>query len=143
MTTQAICALRDKRAEVAGQVIDLEKRLAEARGNLLHVDACLRLLGWTDPIETIKPKQVTPRSIFGRNELQRILFDQMREHPPGVTIRSIAETICGMKGWDSANRPFMDALVHRIGGNLQKLKRQGRAVTEVSGAVGVWRLATT
>jgi len=81
MSTNTIHALKDKRSETAGQVLDLEKRLAEARGNLLHIDACLRLFGWNEPLETIKPKKVTTRSLFGRNELQRIVLDQMRLQP--------------------------------------------------------------
>jgi hypothetical protein len=49
------------------------KRIAGARGSLIHVDACLRLFGGNEPLETIRPKKVTTRSLFGRNELQRII----------------------------------------------------------------------
>src|SRR5687767_1535826 len=130
MTTQVLCALRDKRAEVAGQVIDLEKRLEEARGNLLHIDACLRIFGWNEPIETIKPKKVTTRSLFGRGEFQRILLDQMRQHPQGVTVRSLAETVCGLKGWQASDKAFADALVHKIGTKLNVLRRRGLTVSQ-------------
>src|SRR5688572_14101696 len=139
-TTHVLSALLDKRAELSGLVLDLEKRLAETRGGLIHVDACLRLFGWNEPLETIRPKKVTTRSLFGRNELQRIIFDEMRAHPDGVTVRSLSETICAQKGWDAADRAFMAALMHKVGVTLNKLKRSERATSELAGNIGVWRL---
>jgi hypothetical protein len=38
-----ICALRDKRSELAGTVNRLEQELLERRANLTHLDATMRL----------------------------------------------------------------------------------------------------
>ena len=38
-----VSALRDKRAEIAGAIIGLEKELSRRRTDLMHLDATLRL----------------------------------------------------------------------------------------------------
>jgi hypothetical protein len=51
----ALSALKNKRATLAGEVVQLERQLRHRRESLVHVDACLRLLdpatvpGWPAP----------------------------------------------------------------------------------------------
>jgi hypothetical protein len=140
MSTHVIFALKAKRAELSGQVIDMEKRIAEARGNLVHIDACLRLFGWNEEPGTIKPRRPPMSRLFGRNELPRFIFDHLRQHPEGVTTRQIAEAVCADRKWDGGNRAFMDGLVHKIGGQMPKFRARGQVVSEPRGHIGVWRL---
>ena len=52
MSELAISALRQKRAELAGQVIHHQQEIARIRGELVHIDAVLRLFAqeglWCD-----------------------------------------------------------------------------------------------
>ena len=50
-----IAALRDKRSELAGMVMGLERQLAEHRGGLTHVDATIGLF---DP--QLRPQDSLP-----------------------------------------------------------------------------------
>src|SRR6266851_6910973 len=57
----AISALIDKRAEIAGLILDLERQVGIHRAALLHLDATLKLL---DP--TIKPTRHPSQASHGR-----------------------------------------------------------------------------
>jgi hypothetical protein len=52
-----IGALRNKRAELAGMLRQLEQRLVQQRANLAHLDATMRLF---DP--DIRPKEIRPNN---------------------------------------------------------------------------------
>jgi hypothetical protein len=58
-----VSALRDKRSELAGLVIQLEKQLGQHRVNLAHIDATMRLF---DP--DIQPEAVRANQPRGRSE---------------------------------------------------------------------------
>ena len=57
-----IGALRNKRAELAGMLRQLEQQLAQQRANLAHVDATMRLF---DP--DMRPKDMHPKQPRTRN----------------------------------------------------------------------------
>ena len=57
-----IGALRNKRAELAGMLRQLEQQLEQQRANLAHVDATMRLF---DP--DIRPNDLHPRQPRERN----------------------------------------------------------------------------
>ena len=75
-----ICALRDKRSELAGMVNRLEQELVERRASLTHLDATMRLF---DP--DLRPKDIRPRRLRERNawfrpgECLRLIYDELRE----------------------------------------------------------------
>ena len=59
-----IAALRDKRSELAGMVIGLERQLAEHRASLMHVDATMRLFDPRFRPEDIHPRQQRTRGAW-------------------------------------------------------------------------------
>ena len=75
-----IGALRNKRAELAGTLRQLEQQLAGHRANLAHLDATMRLF---DP--NVRPKDIRPRQVRARNawfrqgECLRLIYDELRE----------------------------------------------------------------
>src|SRR5450432_1262939 len=75
-----IGALRNKRAELAGTLRQLEQQLAGHRANLAHLDATMRLF---DP--KVRPQDIPPRRIRARNvwfrqgECLRLIYDELRE----------------------------------------------------------------
>lgn len=54
--TYLISGLTAKRAEVSGIVAELEKRIAQHRADIVHIDAILRLCA-----PDVVPKEIVPR----------------------------------------------------------------------------------
>src|SRR5450755_5115942 len=103
-----IGALRNKRAELAGTLRQLEQQLARERTNLAHLDATMRLF---DP--NIRPKDIRPRqrrthnAWFRQGECLRLIYDELREASHPVTTRELSERIMRVKAiplGDQANR---------------------------------------
>jgi hypothetical protein len=63
-------ALIAKRAEIAGIIVDLERRVAQHRADLVHIDAAIALFADTVAVAEIPPKRPVLRSkYFGTGEL--------------------------------------------------------------------------
>jgi hypothetical protein len=56
-----VYALVQKRAEIAGLIIDLEKRTRQGRADLVHVDATRHLFDPDIRPRSIKAKRLAPR----------------------------------------------------------------------------------
>ncbi len=62
-----IGALRNKRAELAGVVSQLERQLSHQRANLAHLDATLRLFDPTIRLTAIRPRRQYVRNTWFRH----------------------------------------------------------------------------
>jgi len=81
-----VAALKDKRAELSGNIADLEKRIGQHRADLLHVDGVLRLFAPEFEPATILPKAVRrPNSWFKPGELARLVLEVLRTAPAALT----------------------------------------------------------
>jgi hypothetical protein len=60
--THVVSALMAKRSEVAGMITDLERRAAQQRAKLVHVDAVLRLYA-----PELQPDCIPSRAVRRRN----------------------------------------------------------------------------
>jgi hypothetical protein len=98
-----IRSLRNKRAELAGMLRQLEQQLVQQRANLAHVDATMRLF---DP--DIQPKDIPPKQPRARNawfrqgECLRLIYDELREATQPMTTRELAERIMRVKAIPAA-----------------------------------------
>jgi hypothetical protein len=81
MTTYTLKELHDKRAELAGEIIQLEKRARALRVDLAHVEAAIRILRPGEELPQVVPRRVEyrPRH-FRRGALAKLILDYMREH---------------------------------------------------------------
>jgi hypothetical protein len=136
-----IGALRAKRAELSGQIADLEKRAAQCRADLMHVDAVLRLFAPDTDVTAIAPKAVRRRNPwFAPGELSRTILDILRTAPEPLTVRDITARLMARYGLAAGDvRAFglvrklvMNALT-RQATTLAERVRDGRAV--------FWRVA--
>ena len=76
----ALKALRDKRASIASDIMQVERKLRHLRDSLVHVDATLRLLDPEADPEAIPVKRPTTRvKLFRQGELARLVRDALRE----------------------------------------------------------------
>ena len=134
-----ICALRDKRSELAGMVNRLERELVERRASLTHLDATMRLF---DP--DLRPQEIRPRRLRSRNawfrpgECLRRIYDVLRDAPKPLTTRELAERIMDAKAIPAADDRQRALIQKTILGSLNRAKETIER-TETADVVR-WRL---
>ena len=134
-----IGALRNKRAELAGTLRQLEQQLARERTNLTHLDATLRLF---DP--NIRPQDIRPRqprahnTWFRQGECLRLIYDELREATQPVTTRALAERIMRVKALPTADDHSRERVQKTLLASLNRAKATIARV-EIAGVVS-WRL---
>jgi hypothetical protein len=134
-----IGALRNKRAELAGMLRQLEQQLAQQRANLAHVDATMRLF---DP--DIRPKDIRPKrprernAWFRQGECLRLIYDELREATQPVTTRELAERIMRVKAILPADDQRRERVQKTLLASLNRAKQTIERV-EIAGVVR-WRL---
>jgi hypothetical protein len=134
-----ISALRDKRSELAGLVMQLERQLQQYRGDLTHLDATMLLFDPDIRPETIRAKLRRPRSSwFGQGECLRLIYDELRDAPQPVTTRALSERIMRVKAMTTADERQRE-LVHKVVLGSLGRARQTIERIETAGSVS-WRL---
>jgi len=134
-----IGALRNKRAELAGMLRQLEQQLVQQRANLAHLDATMQLF---DP--NIRPKDIRPRQLRERNawfrqgECLRLIYDALREATQSVTTRELAERIIRVKAIPAADNDRRERIQKTLLASLNRAK-ETIARVETAGVVS-WRL---
>lgn len=134
-----IGALRNKRAELAGTLRQLEQQLVRERTNLAHLDATMRLF---DP--NIRPKDIRPRqrrthnAWFRQGECLRLIYDELREATQPVATRELAERIMCVKAIPAADDHRRELVQKTLLGSLNRAKATIERI-ETAGVVS-WRL---
>jgi hypothetical protein len=132
-------ALRNKRAELAGTLRQLEQQLTQHKANLAHLDATMRLF---DP--NVRPKEISPRqrrvrnAWFRQGECLRLIYDELREATQPVTTRELAERIMRVKAMPATDDHRRELLQKTLLGSLNRATETIERV-ETAGAVS-WRL---
>ena len=102
--SHVVSALVAKRSEVAGVIADLERRAAQRRADLVHVDAVLRLYA-----PELEPDCIPSRAVRRRNgwfkpgELVRMVLDTLRVAPAPMPTGEIAAAVMAQRGLDPAD----------------------------------------
>jgi hypothetical protein len=135
--THIVGALTAKRSEVAGAITDLEHSAAQQRGDLVHVDAVLRLYA-----PSLEPDCIRSRAVRGRNGLVqagRTDSDGARNFPvcAGSDVAwEIGAAVMTRRGLDPADMPTVrlisklvnNALSRQAGDLVEKIVKH-RSVT--------------
>jgi hypothetical protein len=134
-----IGALRNKRAELAGVLCQLEQQLVQQRANLAHVDATMRLFDPDIRPKDIRPKQPRERNAwFRQGECLRLIYDELREATQPATTRELAERIMRVKAIPAADDDRRERVQKTLLASLNRAK-QTIARVETAGVVR-WRL---
>jgi hypothetical protein len=134
-----IGALRNKRAELAGMLRQLEQQLGQQRANLAHVDATMRLFDPDIRPKDIRPKQPRERNAWFRpGECLRLIYDELREATQPVTTRELAERIMRLKAIPAAENDRRERIQKTLLASLNRAK-ETIARVETAGVVR-WRL---
>jgi len=137
-----VTRLRDKRAELGGIIVDLEKRIVRHRAELAHLDAVLKMLA-----PELEPDRIWPKAARQRNawflrhgEGTRKVFDKLRTSDQALTAREIAEQLISDGKLDAADPRVCDLVQKSV---QAILKRAGGKVEGTKTASGLlaWRLA--
>ena len=142
--TFIISGLRERRAAIAGQIVDtrrqLEQQLSKLQADLFHVDAVLKLYG-VEP-ETIPAKGRVGKlsAYFGRAELSRRCRDALRENG---TVKADDIAVRAMR--DKGLNPLTDRKLRvdfnrRVLVSLHDLHKANQVEKVGHGRGVVWRL---
>lgn len=133
----AIKALRDKRASIASDIMQAERKLRHLRDSLVHVDATLRLLDPEADPEAIPVKRPTTRvKLFRQGELARLVRDALREaNGEPIPADQIVTYLMRVGGHDESARK---ALAARVRGTLAYLGRSRAANKTGVGRSAMW-----
>jgi hypothetical protein len=132
-------ALRNKRAELAGTLIQLEQQLVRQRADLTHIDATMRLFDPDIQPNEIHPKQRRAHSAWFRHgECLRLIYDELRDAPHPMTTRELTERIMRIKAIPVNDDRCRELMTKTLLGSLNRAK-ETIARIEIAGAVS-WRL---
>jgi hypothetical protein len=140
---QIILTLRAKRAEIETYIRDTEKRLAQARADLAHVNATLRLFETTRDETTAFPVYLRLANLFQRGELIRLCKEAIAASPEGeMDTRQLAAHVVAVKGWDADDKALVVSVTHKIVHALDEASRRRGVFARARKrkGVNVWRL---
>jgi hypothetical protein len=127
-----------KRAEIAGEVKQIERSLKAQKAMLATLDKTIRMFAPefnTRGIKPVRPKRHNP--LFAPGEVARFIRDYMREHPEPVTAHAIAAAAMTAKGLPGEMLKPVSALFLAA---LRAMVRTGGVRREGIGRAVSWRM---
>jgi hypothetical protein len=110
----AIHALKDRRATMAGEIVQMKEGISYREEQLTHLDAVLRELDPEYRADTLPPKRLRRVKLFGNGELNRLIADALRRAEKPLASSDIADAIVEAKGY---GRESIHALTRRVRAN--------------------------
>lgn len=95
-----ITGLLAKRAELFNEAERIRDRLAEIKNDIGALDRVLGTLGYAGDLDAAMPRQKR-EVIFGRGELSKAIFGELRHATGPLSSRDIAREIVTMRGEDA------------------------------------------
>lgn len=124
----ALHALRERRAELAGEIKTLESRLRHLRESLVHVDGTLALFDPNGDPSKIPAKRPYKRvKLFGHGKLNALILDALRRGARPMTTREVRDAIIAEVGFGPDAAKGMDS---RVRANLLYLAKVRGIVTK-------------
>lgn len=119
---RTVTTLRSKKAEILASIAQYEKRIAQARADLSHVNACIALFEATGEPGALSPYVDTHR-LFARGELMRLCKDALASGPK--TTKELALHVMAAKGLDTGDKVLARAMAMRLIHALRMQWRRG------------------
>lgn len=136
----ALAALRERRAELSGEIRQLEQRLRSLRTSLTHLDGALAMMAPGFDPSTIKAKRPYKRvKLFGQGKLNGHILDALRRGARAMTTAEVTDAVAEAVnfGPDAAQ-----GLKSRVRANLLYLtKVRGLVAKDGDRETAVWGLA--
>ena len=134
----ALSALRNKRASLASDIVQLERQLRHCRESLVHVDATLRLLDPSAEPGSIPTKRpIKNIKLFRQGELGRTILDVLRQASEPVSTADVVTAMLRAGGHGESARRTM---APRVRGNLAYLHSRRKVTKHQSSGVVRWTI---
>jgi hypothetical protein len=137
---QVLTTLLAKQKDIQTYIRDLDKRLAQAKHDLAHVSATIRLFEVGDDRRQF-PAYVNLKGLYRKGELTALCLEALGSLPErSGDSRQIAAYIIAKKGWDASDRALAVSVGHGVVSTLGARWRRGlvEKLGKVGGAVQ-WR----
>ncbi len=136
----ALHALRERRAEIDGELRQCEQRLRYLREMLGHLDATLGLFDPDGNPKAIKAKRPYKRvKLFGAGKLNRLILDALRRAGGPLSTQAVIDAVVAEVGFGPDAAKGMRS---RVRSNLLYLaKVRGMVVKDGERETATWRLA--
>jgi hypothetical protein len=116
--------LLTKRAELYNEAERIRDRLAEIKNDIGALDRVLGSLGFTGDLDAKMPRQKRD-VIFGKGELTRAIFGELRVADGPLSSRDIAREIVTLRGEDARDRKYLGDLTKRVYKALRQQREAG------------------
>lgn len=138
-TPQVINTLRTKAAKLESHIGKLERDLAQARADLSHINATIRLFEAPQEGEAF-PVHMNLDRLFRRREVGQLCAEALADGP--LSTRDLALYIVRKKGWDDTDRHLRTSIALRIVQALRMQEKRGGAICRVGkqGSAITWKL---
>lgn len=135
---QIVTTLRNKREQIEQAITLYEKKLAQARADLAHVNATLRMFESPDA-RTEFPVYVDTLRLFKRGEIVTICKKALAEEGP-LDTRELALRVIRAKGLDEGDRVLRTSITYRIVQAMRLQLKRGKVESpEKRSGVRLWR----
>ena len=113
-------SLKDKRAEIHGRIVAYEAQIAQARHDLAHVNATIRLL--TDP-EHQRARYMVSHGFFKKGEIADICVRHLGVDGE-MTTRELAERVMAERKLDISDTTLRNSVVFKAVQALRHARRR-------------------
>jgi hypothetical protein len=136
----ALSALRAKRAELAGEITYLKRKLAWAEDSLRHLDASLLIFDPAGDPAQIPAKRPQKRvKLFRQGQLGGMILAALRSGGRPMGTHDIVTVIMDKNGYGAVARKSLGS---RVRGNLAYQEVTGKIVKAGKGKAVLWSLKT-
>lgn len=119
---RTVTTLRSKKAEIIASIAQYEKRIAQARADLSHVNACVALFEATGEPGALSP-YVDTHCLFARGEMMNLCKDALASGPK--TTKELALHVMAAKGLDTGDKVLARSMAMRLIHALRMQWRRG------------------
>ena len=137
-----VSTLKAKQEEIERSISYYEAKLKEARIDLAHVNATLRLFEIGNDPALQFPAHVDIKRLFKWRELATLCHEALAASEGPMTTRELALYIVQTKGWDPDDKVLRTAIAYRIVSTLGQQVKRGKALSPGKRAgVRLWTVA--
>lgn len=136
-----LSALKEKRAELAGELIATENLVTKLKADLVGIDRAIKVFDPKSRPHMIKPVMRRGASEFPHGELSRLILNALRCSPNPMTLREIAEKIGAERNMDVSEFQIINGLMVKIRARLFAQYKAGTLAKEPRGSAMEWRVA--
>lgn len=119
-----ISGLLTKRGDLFNEAERIRDRFAEIRNDIGALDRVLGTLGYKGDLDAAMPRQKR-EVIFGRGELSRAIYEELRNADGPLTSRDIARSIVALRDDDARDRKYLSDLTKRVSKALRAMRISG------------------